>query len=66
MPVHNPDCLTLIVVKLLGQGNYQQGMPIDNLLPIMQNRIGASLKEDELGIDHWELWLFRFIGWNLS
>jgi len=40
-------------------------MPLRDFLAVMQNKIGAILKENELAIDHWKLWLFRFIGWNL-
>ena len=54
------------VLQYLGQAKYQQGMPLSGFLTVMQNRIGASLKEDELGIDHWELWIFCFIGWHFS
>jgi hypothetical protein len=59
--VSNSDCVTIA-----GASKLPEGMPLSDFLAVMQNRIGASLKEDELGIDHWELWLFRFIGWNLS
>jgi len=35
-------------------------MPPVNLLAMATSRKGVSLKEDELGIDHWKLWLFLF------
>jgi hypothetical protein len=59
--VSNPDC-----VRIAGASKLAEGMPLSDFLAVMQNRIGDSLKEDELAIDHWELWLFRCIGWNLS
>ena len=58
---HNSDC-----DKIKKQVSYKEGMYPVSLLAISTNKKGVSLKEDELGIDHWELWLFRLIGWNLS
>jgi hypothetical protein len=49
---------------IVGKGEWKSPTECFILIPPLKN--GVSLKENELGIDPWELWLFRFIGWNLS